>query len=735
MTDNPFHYLLPVSPEDFVGRWPLVKSIAQDLTLNDGDSHAIIAGRRCGKSSILNAIVYQLHMPETKDKGYWITLPISFDFKSGADSFKSVEAIYVHLLRDIYRRVVVGTSPQLIEAWPETIRLVASQFLNLTEEKAISMYDFEEALGYIFKQLDIADQRVRLVLFLDEIDDALERPWTQALFSQLRFLIYSSENRSRIKLVVTGSSRFLSQVSTSGSPLWNVLKTHYLDPFDETGFEELTAKANDLPKEAETEIWLQSGGHPFLAQYLLHHLWDEGISQATSRSVEELAARFLAEQVNDIEGWARAIDVGGLEAYRILASINDWVSEHEILRAIDKPSINVKRGLMALCYHGFVLHDRGWSNYRRFGNMFKKWYDTYGVTFTVSLASERTVSISVPSHVSGEKKKGLTWLHLSDWHQKGKEFNREVVRDALLKDIRERKTISPDLAEIDFIIFSGDIAFNGLQEEYINAIEMLFNPILEASNVKRDRLFIVPGNHDLDRNEFELLPNSILAHMNSDEAVQDWLTNDKKRRRLLEPFRDFASFVTAYTGQDSPDYANIRKWQIGGINISLLGINSSWMCGRKDVIGNINDKGFVLIGEPQIYNSLKQIIASDIKIAVLHHPFDWLAGFDRNHAETYLMGQCDFILHGHDHKPQVKIIDSTSGKCAFVPAGTCYDKRKADDPHYINSYNFVHLDLGARKGIVFMRQWSDPRGEWIEGVDSHTGGKFEFSMPKTKAYI
>jgi hypothetical protein len=24
---------------------------------------------------------------------------------------------------------------------------------------------------------------------------------------------------------------------------------------------------------------------------------------------------------------------------------------------------------------------------------------------------------------------GLTWLHLSDWHQKGKEFNREVVRD------------------------------------------------------------------------------------------------------------------------------------------------------------------------------------------------------------------------------------------------------------------------------------------------------------------
>ena len=24
---------------------------------------------------------------------------------------------------------------------------------------------------------------------------------------------------------------------------------------------------------------------------------------------------------------------------------------------------------------------------------------------------------------------GLTWLHLSDWHQKGDDFDREVVRD------------------------------------------------------------------------------------------------------------------------------------------------------------------------------------------------------------------------------------------------------------------------------------------------------------------
>lgn len=46
---------------------------------------------------------------------------------------------------------------------------------------------------------------------------------------------------------------------------------------------------------------------------------------------------------------------------------------------------------------------------------------------------------------------GLTWLHLSDWHQAGEDFDRNVVRDALVKDIEERARIHKDLEKIDFI--------------------------------------------------------------------------------------------------------------------------------------------------------------------------------------------------------------------------------------------------------------------------------------------
>ena len=324
---------------------------------------------------------------------------------------------------------------------------------------------------------------------------------------------------------------------------------------------------------------------------------------------------------------------------------------------------------------------------------------------------------------------GLTWLHLSDWHQGGSEFDRQVVRGALLKDIQERTKISSSLIKIDFIIFSGDVAFSGKPEEYRAAREQFFQPLLDACKVDPGQLFIVPGNHDLDIGEFKLLPGELLKPLNSEAEVQSWLTDSRARSRLLEPFQAFTSFVRDYTGQEQPDYANVQSWQIGDKKIAVLGLNSAWMCGRnRNADGKINDRGFVLVGEPQIQGHLEEMADADIKIAVLHHPFDWLAEFDCNRIEEHLKQVCNFILRGHQHKPKVDVIHSTSGDYVIIPAGACYNRRIAENPLYANSYNFVHLDFDTGKGIVFLRRWSDPRNKWIEDVDSCDCGKIEFHL-------
>jgi hypothetical protein len=116
---------------------------------------------------------------------------------------------------------------------------------------------------------------------------------------------------------------------------------------------------------------------------------------------------------------------------------------------------------------------------------------------------------------------------------------------------------------------------------------------------------------------------------------------------------------------------------------------------------------------------------------VLHHPFEWLDEFDRDCVESRLMKGCDFILQGHQHKPNVAAILNTSGNCVVIPAGACYNRRAAKNQHYPNAYNFVHLDFDSGNGIVFLRRWSEKRNEWVEDIDS--GGIFRFSFPKVMA--
>lgn len=215
--------------------------------------------------------------------------------------------------------------------------------------------------------------------------------------------------------------------------------------------------------------------------------------------------------------------------------------------------------------------------------------------------------------------KKLTWLHLSDWHQKGSDFDRKVVCDALIKDIQGRKHINDNLEQVDFVIFSGDLAYYGLPDEYEAARTNLLDPVLNAVGLKSDQLFIVPGNHDLSRNHiYKMLPPELQQPLDTHDKVKEWLTDDDLRKRLLEPFKSYNSFVAGYTSQSSPDYASILRFDAGGKHIALLGLNSAWMCARnKNENGEVNDARYLLVGEPQIHDALAQIIDADIRIAVL----------------------------------------------------------------------------------------------------------------------
>jgi len=69
-----------------------------------------------------------------------------------------------------------------------------------------------------------------------------------------------------------------------------------------------------------------------------------------------------------------------------------------------------------------------------------------------------------------------------------------VLGDGFLDTLREiAKT------KVDLVCFTGDVADWGLPEDYAQATPRIL-AILDAVGVPRERLFVVPGNHDVNRN-------------------------------------------------------------------------------------------------------------------------------------------------------------------------------------------------------------------------------------------
>ena len=187
-----------------------------------------------------------------------------------------------------------------------------------------------------------------------------------------------------------------------------------------------------------------------------------------------------------------------------------------------------------------------------------------------------------------------------------------------------------------------------------------------------------------------------------------------------------ATFATQYTGQNESSYSTMRRIKIGQKEVVLLGFNSALMCARhQDPPGEGQDYGYLIVGEPQIHDVLNQAANADVLIGVLHHPFEWLTVFERQRIGERLNQKCHFLLRGHEHSPQVNVVQGTSGDCVVIPAGALYESR--DRP---NSYNFVSLNFSTGQGAGILRTWNNRKSEWMDDIHTYKSGKYNFRLPK-----
>ena len=321
----------------------------------------------------------------------------------------------------------------------------------------------------------------------------------------------------------------------------------------------------------------------------------------------------------------------------------------------------------------------------------------------------------------------LTWLHFSDVHycEPRTGWDAERIHDALIGDLKRLQ--SDENLQPDLIFFTGDAAFGHVPHgphpstiaeqfsgftTFMESVRKSFRPAVRKNNV-----FLVPGNHDVNR--------TLVA-----PAIRDWLRNcrddyrnglfqitraihdqDADWKSFIQGLDDFRAFLKSGPYQHLLDsdsrltFACSRR--IRGIRVAVVGLNSAWTCGSKDQRSHI-----WLAGKWQIQEMKRRLTLSPhLSIALVHHPPDWLVENESVDVDLRLRREFDFCLHGHTHQGSATPIDNANGSKHFrIAAGACYTK---EDEANRSGYNIVRLDLENGTGEIWFRRFADPMlGEW-----------------------
>src|SRR5262249_8621718 len=162
----------------------------------------------------------------------------------------------------------------------------------------------------------------------------------------------------------------------------------------------------------------------------------------------------------------------------------------------------------------------------------------------------------------------------------------------------------------------------------------------------------------------------------------------------------------------------LTRCRAGNEVVGVIGLNSAWLSHRDDAQGKL------VVGERLVRQALAELDATDepatVRVALLHHPLDWLRDFERDAVKGLLIEGVDFILHGHLHAQRPEVVTGPEGRAAVLAAGAGYQGRQ-----WPNSALPVELDATeARVEAITFREHG--KGIWMRDaiLAPRNGGVF-----------
>lgn len=312
--------------------------------------------------------------------------------------------------------------------------------------------------------------------------------------------------------------------------------------------------------------------------------------------------------------------------------------------------------------------------------------------------------------------KSLGWLHLSDLHfLSASNWRNSAVLQKLQDDVADRRK---EGLRIDLVLCTGDIGFGKtdsepLSSQYAAAKEFL-DSVLKVCALPSNCLFLVPGNHDIDRSivrpsTTEFFRNASRNCANVNQMFSDGHRDVLEAMERLAQYRQFVHDNYPHIPLDENATFSVSI-DVDGLVVSIVGLNSAWTSFDED------DKGKLwLAGQAQLHASegkrrrtLPGVVNGGVRIGLIHHPIAWLHPEEARALRDSLQNEFDFLLHGHEHDQWVQ--ETPKPPHVVIAAGATTAGAKPE-----LGYNIVQL--GPTMSRIHLRSYGKGDG-WGKEVVS-----------------
>lgn len=245
----------------------------------------------------------------------------------------------------------------------------------------------------------------------------------------------------------------------------------------------------------------------------------------------------------------------------------------------------------------------------------------------------------------------MKWIILSDLHMNFKNCTTRTARQKLINTVKEENR----KGKISFILITGDCLhqYKGDTEEIKNFII----EIAKACKLKKDKVILCPGNHDIDRQNTE-----------RNEAIRRYRENGTlpDLEVCLEGYGKFKELYSLFYGST---YKPFQTKNIGDFKIITL---DSCLLSMDD-----RDYGHLTVNFPQLAD-LRDELEKDKKInlVIMHHGVEWLQPEEGRRFQHWLAdNNIRMVFCGHNHAPGMNILSEAIDPSGIprdgVPQFTC----------------------------------------------------------------